>query len=261
MTDIDKLLKIMRQLRDPEQGCPWDVQQSFSTIAPYTIEEAYEVQQAILQKDYPELCQELGDLLFQVVFHAQMASEANLFQFQDVVDAICEKMIRRHPHVFGAVRYESIEQQHQDWERIKREEKQTANTNDDGLLSGISSALPALKRAQQMTQKAASVGFDWDDSASVFEKCLEEVEELQQGIARDDADNIQEELGDVLFSLVNLARKLNIDAEYALQASNLKFENRFGYIEHTLQQQGKSLPEAELAEMEALWQAAKQQET
>ena len=257
MTDIDKLLNIMRDLRNPDSGCPWDLEQTFATVAPYTIEEAYEVQEAILQKDHEGLCQELGDLLLQVVFHAQMAEEQGLFSFADVVEAITSKMVRRHPHVFGDVQYESMEQQKQDWERMKREEQAGKSVQDQGLLSAVPHGLPALKRAHEVQQKAAAVGFDWSEWQPVVSKIEEEISELRDAVESQQHEHIQEELGDILFTVVNLARKLEVDAEYALHQSNLKFTDRFHHLEKLLAAQNLTWEQASIDDLEVLWQQAK----
>ncbi|MBN9569460.1 MAG: nucleoside triphosphate pyrophosphohydrolase [Alphaproteobacteria bacterium] len=252
-----RLLAIMRRLRDPERGCPWDVAQSFATIAPYTIEEAYEVAGAVEDRDWPALKDELGDLLFQVVFHARMAEEQNLFAFADVVNAVNEKMIRRHPHVFaGVTNVKTAEAQTAAWEELKRQER--AAKSDAGLLSDVPRALPALLRAVKLQKRAASVGFDWDSAPKVVEKIAEEageiVEAQQHGAA---LEKLEEEVGDLLFAVTNLARHLKVDPEAALRATNAKFVRRFGAIERGLAAQGKAPADATLDEMEALWQAAK----
>lgn len=254
---LARLLAVMQHLRDPESGCPWDVAQTFATIAPYTIEEAYEVAGAIEDQDWPALKDELGDLLFQVVFHARMAEEQNLFVFADVVNAVNEKMIRRHPHVFaGATNVKTAEAQTAAWEELKRQER--AAKPDAGLLSDVPRALPALLRAVKLQKRAASVGFDWDSAPKVVEKIAEEageiVEAQQHGAT---PEKLEEEVGDLLFAIANLARHLMVDPEAALRAANAKFVRRFGAIERGLAAQGKMPVDATLDEMEALWQAAK----
>ncbi|MGB8364500.1 MAG: nucleoside triphosphate pyrophosphohydrolase [Rhizomicrobium sp.] len=250
---ITQLLDIMRRLRDPENGCPWDIAQTFATIAPYTIEEAYEVAGAIEDADWPALKDELGDLLLQVVFHARMAEEQNLFDFSDVVGAITDKMIRRHPHVFGgSAGIETAEAQTIAWEEHKRRER----AHDSGsLLAGVPYALPALLRAVKLQKRAASVGFDWDSAPKVVEKIAEEANEIVAAGA--DSAKLEEELGDLLFAVANLARHLKVDPENALRSANTKFTRRFRYIEGNLAKRGQVPAQATLDEMEALWQAAK----
>ncbi|MGD0191960.1 MAG: nucleoside triphosphate pyrophosphohydrolase [Rhizomicrobium sp.] len=254
--DIDTLLAIMRRLRNPDGGCPWDVEQTFATIAPYTIEEAYEVAGAIEGEDWASLKDELGDLLFQVVFHARMAEEENLFDFGDVVGAITEKMIRRHPHVFGTESdVKTAEQQTEAWEEHKKKERVASSS---GLLDDIPPALPALLRAVKLQKRAASVGFDWDSTPKVVEKIAEEAQEIVEA-ERDGADfsKLEEELGDLLFAVTNLARHMKIDPETALRAANAKFVRRFQVIERTLKARGTSPAEATLNEMEEIWVSAK----
>jgi MazG family protein len=252
---IDRLLAIMARLRDPRSGCPWDREQTFATIAPYTIEEAYEVEDAIRRGDPKALVDELGDLLFQVVFHARMAEEAGHFDFADVVGAVCDKMIRRHPHVFGEARVADAAAQTEAWEAHKRRER-----GERGALADMALGLPALMRAQKLQARAARVGFDWDDADRVGAKLDEELGELREARASGDPDRMEDELGDVLFVLVNLARHLKIDAETALRRSNAKFTSRFCLIEAALATEGRTLAEASLEEMERHWQAAKQRE-
>ena len=255
MSDIQKLLEIMRNLRDAEQGCPWDVEQNFATIAPYTIEEAYEVADAIAREDMPALRDELGDLLFQVVFHAQMASEAGEFDFGDVVSAISNKMIRRHPHVFGSDEEREAGNADGSWERIKAAER--VDSDDKSALAGVTKALPALKRAQKLGKRASIVGFDWDDRTGVRDKIFEELEELEEAVCGREAGHIDEEFGDLLFAVVNLARHLNVDPEQALNGANLKFERRFREMEAAIKASGKSLEKLGLARLEQEWRAAK----
>lgn len=254
--DIRTLLAIMRRLRDPESGCPWDVEQDFASIAPYTIEEAYEVAGAIEAGDWAALKDELGDLLLQVVFHAQMAEERALFDFGDVVAAITDKMIRRHPHVFGADRQvKTAEQQTLAWEEHKQKERAGR-----GLLDDVPYALPALLRALKLQKRAAGVGFDWDSAPKVVEKIAEEAREIVEAQrAGADTAKVEEEIGDLLFAVVNLARHMKIDPETALRTANAKFVRRFGVIEKTLGSRGTTPAEASLEEMEAIWQAAKQE--
>ena len=259
---IDRLLEVMARLRDPETGCPWDVQQSFATIAPYTIEEAYEVAAAIEDGDMGELKDELGDLLLQVVFHARMAEEAGAFAFEDVAEAISEKMIRRHPHVFADDGAETAEDVKQSWEEIKAAER--AEKAEDGpasALDGVSTGLPATLRAMKLQKRAARVGFDWPESSQVFLKIDEEISELKEEISSGaEHDRLEDEVGDLFFVLVNLARHLQVDPETALRRCNAKFERRFRSLERNLTKTGRSLAEASLEEMEAGWQAAKTEE-
>jgi ATP diphosphatase len=267
--DIKGLLDIMAQLRTPGSGCPWDLEQNFASVAPYTIEEAYEVTDAIARDDLGDLCDELGDLLLQVVFHARMAEEQGAFSFGDVVEAITRKMIRRHPHVFadqdGVIAPGHVEGA---WERIKTEEKaERAARRPSGetpagksLLSGVKAGQPALSRAMALQRKASSVGFDWNDPREVLRKIREEADEIETALDRSDADELASETGDLLFALVNLARHVGADPDLALRGTNAKFERRFAYIEQTLAAQGRSLESASLAEMDALWNEAKQRE-
>jgi MazG family protein len=250
------LLALMARLRAPD-GCPWDREQSFATIAPYTIEEAYEVADAIERGDMDSLKDELGDLLFQVVFQAQMAEEAGDFAFADVVDAIQDKMVRRHPHVFGDAGPRSSAEQTDDWERIKARER-ASKPAQASLLSDVPRTLPALPRAVKLTKRAATVGFDWPDLAQVFAKLDEEIAELKEAIdERAGTDDIQAELGDVLFVIANLARKLGVDPETALASTNLKFTRRFHKIEEALASKGKTPAQSSLEEMDAIWTSSK----
>jgi MazG family protein len=255
---INNLLTIMARLRDPEKGCPWDVEQNFSTIAPYTIEEAYEVAEAIAKGDMGELRDELGDLLLQVVFHAQMASEAGDFTFEDVVQSICDKMIRRHPHVFADAQIKSAEAQVENWETIKAQERK--DKKNERTLANIPAALPALMRAQKLQSRAARVGFDWPDTQGVIAKIKEELAEVEAAITSGDAKHTEEELGDLLFAVTNLARFVGADAETALRGTNAKFTRRFEYIEDALAVHNRSVKEASLDEMETLWNKAKAEE-
>ncbi|PSO17119.1 nucleoside triphosphate pyrophosphohydrolase [Bradyrhizobium sp. MOS003] len=263
--DISRLIEIMAALRTPVTGCPWDLEQDFATIAPYTIEEAYEVVDAIDRGDLDDLKDELGDLLLQVVFHAQMASEQNAFAFGDVVEAITRKMIRRHPHVF-ADKDGNLASSHvkEVWDRIKAEEKAERAARrppeqvpTKSLLSGVKAGQPALTRAMELQRKASTVGFDWNDPRAVLAKIREEADEIEAALDRNDKQELAEETGDLMFALVNLARHVDADPEAALRATNAKFERRFAYIERALEAQGRTLEQASLAEMDALWNAAK----
>jgi ATP diphosphatase len=256
---LEDLLAIMARLRDPDGGCPWDLQQDFSTIAPYTIEEAYEVADAIDRKDWHDLRDELGDLLLQVVFHAQMASEAGLFEFSDVAHAISDKMVRRHPHVFGDESYEDLDAQKQAWDDIKTAERAArGERHDDSALAGISRGLPEWKRALKLQERAAKVGFDWPDEQPVLGKLLEEVEEVRSEFAQGrDKERLQDEIGDVLFVVANLARHAGVDFSQALRHANAKFERRFRHMEQLARDEGRPLAERGLAEQEALWLQAK----
>ena len=255
MTEIEKLLEIMRRLRDPEGGCPWDLEQDFSTIAPYTIEEAYEVLDAIQRDDMNGLAGELGDLLLQVVFHAQMAAEAGHFAFADVVAAINDKMIRRHPHVFGDAEARDAAKVEGSWERIKAAER--ADEGDRSALAGVAVALPALKRAHKLGKRAAVVGFDWPDARGPADKLQEELKEVAEAEAAGDAAAVAEEVGDLLFAAANLARHLKVDPEAALAAANAKFERRFRAVEATLTARGERLEDLPLETLEETWQAVK----
>jgi ATP diphosphatase len=267
--DMSRLLEIMAALRTPGSGCPWDLEQSFASIAPYTLEEAYEVADAILRNDLTDLREELGDLLLQVVFHARMAQERNAFDFGDVVQGITEKLVRRHPHVFGDAGKLTPEAVAGLWDRIKAQEKaeRAADRNADpasadpqgpaGALAGVPATLPALTRSLKLQAKASKVGFDWNDPLAVLEKIREEADEIEAEIAAGSRTKAGHEVGDLLFAVVNLARHLDADPEAMLRATNLKFEQRFAAIEHALAQRGKSPQQASLAEMDALWDEAK----
>lgn len=255
MSSIKKLLEVMRDLRNPETGCPWDVEQDFSTIAPYTIEEAYEVADAIEREDFDELRSELGDLLFQVVFYAQMASEKGYFDFEDVVGGISDKMIRRHPHVFGSSEERATGKVDGSWEQIKEQER--ASHEDESALAGVAKALPALIRAQKLGKRAGRVGFDWPDTQGVKLKIQEELGELEEAVGSRDSANIEEELGDVLFAVVNLARHHDVDPEKALTAANHKFERRFRAMEADMEVEGRELQELSLESLEQHWRKAK----
>lgn len=256
LAPIDRLLAIMSKLRDPDGGCPWDLEQDFRSIAPYTIEEAYEVADAIERGAHAELKDELGDLLLQVVFHAQMAREAGLFDFSDVCRAINDKMIRRHPHVFGDADTRDSETQTVEWEAIKAAER-AGSAKGDRVLDDVPVALPALKRAQKLQKRAARVGFDWPDAERVLDKVDEEIAEVREAIASGNAAHVAEEIGDLMFVCTNLGRKLKVDVETATRDANAKFERRFRYIEDRLEADGRKPEEASLDEMEALWTEAK----
>jgi len=264
--DLPALLAIMRALRTPETGCPWDLEQDFSTIAPYTIEEAYEVQDAIERQDFGDLCEELGDLLLQVVYHAQMADEIGKFSFVDVVAAICTKMIRRHPHVFGDDSQRSLDQVKGMWEAIKSEEKRDKTKDQEtpetmSALSGVPVTLPPMTRAIKLQEKAARVGFDWKDPSPVFDKVLEELEEVRAEMnSPSHPKALENEVGDLLFAVTNLARHLNINPEVALRSTNDKFTNRFGKMEQTIVSTGVELGDTSLEHMEEVWQQAKLKE-
>ncbi len=262
LTSLADLLRIMARLRDPDGGCPWDLEQTFATIAPYTIEEAYEVEDAIARNDLPALKDELGDLLLQVVFHARMAEEAGHFTFADVATGIADKMIRRHPHVFGDVDAQHAETVSTNWESIKAVERaaKTEAAVDQGLssvLAGVTHALPALLRAVKLQNRAARVGFDWPDKKPVFDKIREELKELEVEIETGTSDSIEEEFGDFLFVVANLARHLKLDPETALRAANRKFERRFSKMEVILNSEGKQLADCDLATMDDAWNKAK----
>jgi tetrapyrrole methylase family protein/MazG family protein/ATP diphosphatase len=249
---IARLLAIMARLRDARDGCPWDVEQTFATIAPYTVEEAYEVADAIERGDLADLKDELGDLLLQVVFHARMAEEDGAFAFDDVVRAINDKMIRRHPHVFGAETYASLEAQKAGWESLKAAER-GAKGRAASLLDDVPVGLPALTRAVKLSKRAARVGFVWPTLAEVVAKLDEEVGELKAELAAGDVEKARQEMGDVLFVVANLARALDVDPEDALRATNAKFTRRFRYIEEKLAERGRTPEQSDLAEMDALW--------
>jgi ATP diphosphatase len=259
--DIERLIEIMAALRTPGSGCPWDLEQNFATIAPYTLEEAYEVADAIARNDLDDLREELGDLLLQVVFHARMAQEQGAFDFGDVVAAITEKLLRRHPHVFGEARGATPDEVKVLWDRIKSEEKaqRPPPAEQTKALAGVPVALPALTRALKLQAKAGKVGFDWNDPLAVLAKIREEADEIEAEI-KAGGENSGGEVGDLLFAVVNLARHLDADPEAMLRAANLKFERRFGEIERTLAAKGKTPQDSTLVEMDALWDAAKAQE-
>jgi ATP diphosphatase len=265
--DINRLLDIMAALRQPETGCPWDIVQTFETIKPYTIEEAYEVADAIERKDPDDLCEELGDLLLQVVFHARIAEEEGLFSFGDVVEAITHKMIRRHPHVFARSDANTPEAVKAQWDTIKQQEKAerlarraargSAADPDTGYLGSVQRSFPALTEALKLQERAAKVGFDWSEAAPILDKIEEEIGELREALAENRPDKVKDELGDLIFALVNIGRHVGAEPEQALRGTNTKFRNRFSYIETKLKGNGEDLADATLERMEELWQAAK----
>lgn len=258
MKEVDELLKTMDALRDPATGCPWDREQTNTTILPYTLEEVYELAEAIAKNNTDAIRDELGDLLFQVVFYSRIASEAGQFTFADVAAGINHKLQRRHPHVFGDEKIDTAEQQNLSWEKIKAAERELSGHSDSGILNSISSALPALICATKLQKKAATVGFDWDELAPVLDKIEEEIGEIRDALDNGaDRAKLQDEIGDVLFACANLARHLHVDAETALMSTNSKFRKRFAYIESELAKQGRSIEQSSLEEMEQLWQQAK----
>lgn len=257
---IDRLIAIMARLRDREHGCPWDVEQTFASIAPYTVEEAYEVADAIERGDLADLKDELGDLLLQVVFHARMAQEQGVFDFDDVACAINDKMVRRHPHVFGTETYGSLAEQKKGWDALKAAERAQRNGQKGraaSLLDDVPVGLPALSRAVKLSKRAAGVGFVWPSAKEVLDKLHEEVEELEAEIAAGDIEKARQEMGDVLFVVANLARTLDVDPEDALRATNAKFGRRFRHIEARLAERGKTPEQSDLEEMDGLWDEAK----
>jgi len=256
MSETQRLLEIMARLRDPQRGCPWDLKQDFKSIAPYTVEEAYEVADAIERGDLTALEEELGDLLLQVVYHARMAEEQGRFVFEDVARGIADKLVTRHPHVFGEADIEDAEHQSRDWEARKAGERAERSAN--GTLDGVAMNLPALTRAEKLQKRASRVGFDWRELGPVFAKVREELAELEQetGVGAR-PDRVADELGDVLFAVANMARKLGVDPEQALRGTNRKFERRFRHVEARLREQGRSPEQASLEEMDAYWDEAK----
>jgi ATP diphosphatase len=258
---IQRLLAIMARLRDPARGCPWDREQDFATIAPYTIEEAYEVAEAIAQNDMAALKDELGDLLFQVVFHARMAEEHGAFDFDDVAQTIADKMLRRHPHVFGNVEIADAAAQSVAWEEHKAQERRAKSTDrKQSALDGVGVALPALTRAEKIQKRAARVGFDWQTAAPIFDKIEEEISELRAELDGNVPTRLEDELGDLLFAVANLARHLEVDPETALRNATRKFERRFRRVETLLAESGKTPSGSTLDEMEAEWRRAKAEE-
>lgn len=260
MSQIEPLLEIMQKLRDPEEGCPWDIKQTYESIIPHTLEEVYEVIDAIENKDIEDLREELGDLLFQVVFYAQIGKERGDFTFTDIVKVICEKLTRRHPHVFAGHQIEESELS-ASWDAFKAEEKGKRSEADLSMMDDIPIVLPALTRAAKIQNRAAKVGFDWQEIGPVWDKLQEEMDEIHEAVDQQlGQDKIEDELGDLLCVCVNLARHLNVDPEKALRRSNTKFERRFRHIEDQLNKQGKTTTHATLEEMDALWDDAKKQE-
>lgn len=255
--DIQALLELMERLRDPQSGCPWDLEQDFDSLIPYTLEEAYEVADAIQRRQFKELQGELGDLLFQVVFYAQLAREAGLFDFGQVVEGIVDKMTRRHPHVFGADVVHNAEEQSRAWEALKDEERAAGQPERASVLDGVAMALPALTRAAKLQRRAARHGFDWPDIGPVWDKINEEIQELRQEVQASDRERQEDELGDLLFSCVNLARHLELDPEQALRRASQKFQNRLQAVEAALHEQGQSLKDTESTQLEGLWEQIK----
>lgn len=253
--NIQRLLNIMSRLRDPQGGCPWDLKQTYATIVPYTLEEAYEVADAIARESFDELKDELGDLLFQVVFYAQMAKEQGRFEFDDCVAAICDKLERRHPHVFGDVSADNAEAVLKNWEALKSAERK--DVGQHSVLDNIPQAMPALSRAYKLQKRCANVGFDWPDVQGCWDKVKEEIIEVEQ--CESGSEELAEELGDLMFALVNVVRKHKLDPEAVLRAANSKFEKRFRAVEQALAEQGKSPEQSDLAEMDALWNKVKKQ--
>jgi MazG family protein len=262
MQHTRRLIEIMARLRDPEGGCPWDLEQTFSSLAPYTLEEAYEVVDAVERSDFDDLRDELGDLLLQVVFHARLAEERQLFDFERVAQAIADKLVRRHPHVFEGREFSDDRERLRYWESSKVEERRDKGNESESrpsILDGIAASLPALMHAQKLQERAARHGFDWSDVAPVFDKLQEELEELHAARADGDAAQIREEVGDLLFAAVNLARHLGVDAETALKASNWKFDRRLRHVERRLQDAGASWSDSDLALLDDYWEDAKRQ--
>ncbi len=258
---IEDLIGIMRTLRDPDGGCPWDLEQTFETIAPYTIEEAYEVAEAVRDGDMPGLKDELGDLLFQVIFHARMAEESGAFNFEDVVQAISLKMIRRHPHVFGDARIADAEAQTEAWEDYKAQERAREHGGMNvGALDGVPLALPALLRAIKLQKRAARVGFDWPEVTPALDKVREEFEELNEALASGGEAKVREEFGDLMFAMTNIARHLGFDAEETLRDANVKFERRFRAVEQAAKGAGKKPEDMSLTQLDSLWEQVKAEE-
>ena len=260
MKTIEDLLLIMSTLRDPQKGCPWDREQTFNSLAHYTLEEAYEVVETIEHGEFDELKDELGDLMFQVVFHAQLATEKGYFEFSDIVQSICDKLIRRHPHVFSDAKIESAAHQTQAWEAHKQVERtQKSGSESQSVLDGVTGTLPATTRAIKLQKRAASVGFDWKSITPIFDKVVEELEETRTEVLRDDLDAIEDEMGDLFFAVTNLARHAQVDPETALRRANRKFEDRFRALERRVQDMGLDLQQQSQTQLEALWQEIKRQ--
>ncbi|MCG8036763.1 MAG: nucleoside triphosphate pyrophosphohydrolase [Candidatus Thiodiazotropha taylori] len=262
MDAMQRLLEIMGKLRDPDRGCPWDLRQTYATIVPYTLEEAYEVADTIQRGEMDELRDELGDLLFQIVFYSQIAREEGHFDFNDVASGICEKMIRRHPHVFAGAEYQSDEQLRQAWEQQKADERaEQKQSSTSSHMDGVAHALPALIRAEKLQKRAARVGFDWSDAQGAFDKVSEEFEEVRHELENLDRQPLQDELGDLMFAMVNVVRLLGMDAEQTLTQANMKFERRFRALEEKLQQQGiTDLKTQSLEQLDTVWEQVKQAE-
>lgn len=259
LKNTQNLLDIMSRLRHPEQGCAWDLKQDFTTLIPYLIEESYEVIDAIERNDPDDLCSELGDLLLQVVFHSRIAEERGLFDFEQVSTSICDKLIRRHPHVFADAVFNTDAERHQAWEQAKADERQekSKTAEKNSVLSGVARNLPALLECEKIQDRAANYGFDWPDAPPVFDKVLEELDEVKEAWQSGDQAHIQEEIGDLLLVAVNLARHLNVNAEVALKESTKKFSRRFQHVEQQAEAAGLNLKDCELAELDALWDRAK----
>lgn len=251
------LLDVMARLRDPDNGCPWDIEQTFETISPYTIEEAYEVADAIERDDMPALCEELGDLLLQVVFHAQMAEDQDLFAFEDVAKSIADKMIERHPHVFGNTVFNTVEEQKAHWELHKQSEREQKSSTTVSAVDGVALALPALTRAEKIQKRAARVGFDWSHTEPVVDKLAEELDEFQQAVASGDAASIEDEIGDLLFSVTNVARHVKVDPEIALRKATRKFETRFRFVEQRVSADGLNMADQSIDTLDQYWLEAK----
>lgn len=259
MQQISRLLEIMAQLRNPVGGCDWDLKQDFATVAPYTIEEAYEVADAIDREDYDDLLDELGDLLLQVAFHAQMAQEQGLFDFEQVAKGISDKLVRRHPHVFAGVTFNTDDDRRRAWEQIKQQERaeKPHKAQDSSALAGVTAALPGLMKAEKLQRRAADVGFDWPNAEPVFAKIAEELAEVRDAMASGDQGHIAEEVGDLQFAVVNLARHLQVEPEPAMQMANRKFERRFRAVEVALKALGIDPEQASLEQMDAIWDQVK----